>query len=208
MLEKAYPQRLLVEGNDDLHIVWSICEKFKIAENFNVIDSKGYSNLVLRIEAELLRSDLITLGMIVDADTDLSSRWNSLRTKLQRQGYEVPEDIGEEGLILNQANKPRIGLWIMPNNNLNGAIEDFIKYLIAPDDDLAPEVQNVLRVLKESGKQRCKDVHIEKSYISTWLAWQKTPGIPMGQAITFKFLSTENVRELHLFVEWLSTLFA
>jgi len=207
MLEKIYPQKLLVEGNDDLHVVWSICNKFDINENFNVIDSKGYNNLLIRIEADLLQADLKTIGLIVDADVDLANRWHSLKSKLERQGYSLPKDIEEGGLILTPANKPKLGLWIMPNNNLNGALEDFIKFLIAPEDDLVSEVENALSFLKSSGKQRYKDIYLQKSFISTWLAWQKVPGIPMGQAITLKFLNTANVRELDLFVTWLKNLF-
>lgn len=207
MFPQTYPQKLLVEGNDDLHVVWSLCEKFKLNENFNVIDSKGYSNLLLRIEADLLQADLKTLGIIVDADTDLNSKWENLKGKIERQGYRLPNSIEINGFILEHETKPKIGIWIMPNNNLQGAIEDFIKYLIPPEDDLVSEVETILEKLKSSGKQRYLDIHVQKSYISTWLAWQKKPGVPMGQAITFKYLNTEDVNELNLFIDWLHRLF-
>lgn len=31
-----------------------------------------------------------------------------------------------------------------------------------------------------------------KAFIHTWLAWQKKPGIPMGQAITANVLNYDN----------------
>jgi hypothetical protein len=206
-MQKIYPQKLLVEGNDDLHIVWSLCEKFNIEENFNVIDSKGYNNLLLRIEAELLQSELKTLGLIIDADNDIQSRWAGIKNKFEMQGYELPESLPANGLIVSHPKKPKLGIWIMPNNQINGAIEDFIKYLIPMEDDIVSEVESSLQILKEAGKQRCKDIHIQKAFICTWLAWQKTPGVPMGQAITFKFLNTEDVQELNYFINWLNNLF-
>lgn len=41
-IKEKYPrQKLLVEGNDDQHVVWALCEKYQITENFDVIDSRG-----------------------------------------------------------------------------------------------------------------------------------------------------------------------
>ncbi len=40
MMDKAkiqdFPQKLLVEGKTDQHIVWALCEHYHVAENFNV----------------------------------------------------------------------------------------------------------------------------------------------------------------------------
>lgn len=39
-------KKLLVEGNDDKHVVLALCEKFDIPENFEIIDCKGISNIL------------------------------------------------------------------------------------------------------------------------------------------------------------------
>jgi hypothetical protein len=46
--KEKFPQELLVEGNDDLHVLWALCENFKLVENFEIIDTKGIRNKNLR----------------------------------------------------------------------------------------------------------------------------------------------------------------
>lgn len=45
-----------------------------------------------------------------------------------------------------------------------------------------------------------------KAFIHTWLAWQESPGRPMGQAITAHCFEY-NAPLANLFVEWLRNLF-
>jgi hypothetical protein len=45
-----------------------------------------------------------------------------------------------------------------------------------------------------------------KALIHTWLAWQKEPGQPMGQAITAKALQSDTAIAAK-FVDWLNQLF-
>ena len=40
-IKEKYTQKLLVEGNDDQHVIWALCEKFNIPEVFDVIDCGG-----------------------------------------------------------------------------------------------------------------------------------------------------------------------
>lgn len=34
MKKENYTKKLLVEGNDDQHVIWALCEKFNIPETF------------------------------------------------------------------------------------------------------------------------------------------------------------------------------
>ena len=72
--KKIYNQQLLVEGNDDMHVIWALCEKFKVAESFEVIDCKGISNIYEQIPTRFKQSEILTIGIIIDADTNLSSQ--------------------------------------------------------------------------------------------------------------------------------------
>src|SRR4028118_1637303 len=49
-------------------------------------------------------------------------------------------------------------------------------------------------------------LHHPKALIHIWLAWQKTPAMPMGQAITAQVLSCDCPIAL-IFIEWLKHLF-
>src|SRR5947209_6643598 len=58
-----------------------------------------------------------------------------------RSGYgrnTVPKSPHAGGTIIKQDERPVVGVWIMPNNNDPGKIEDFVGLLRKPDDPLWP----------------------------------------------------------------------
>ena len=44
-----YNKKLLVEGKDDQHVIWALCEKFKVEKSFEVIDCEGIDKLIEQI---------------------------------------------------------------------------------------------------------------------------------------------------------------
>ena len=115
---------LLVEGNDDFHVIHSLCKQFNISVrnlenpkgNFSVKDCKGVTELLEQIPV-LFKSPKTSLGIIIDADIDLQSRWESVKNILLKEGFDVPKDLPENGLIVKKGIL-KAGVWIMPNNNL------------------------------------------------------------------------------------------
>ncbi len=207
MAKNKFDQILLVEGNDDQHIVWALCTKFNIAQNFDVEDCKDIDKLMEQIPVRLKGSNIRTLGIIVDADTNIAQRWESLKGHLTNIGYNIPNEFDENGLILEQDNQKKIGIWIMPNNNAVGMIEDFIKFLIPKDDTLVDFVEETLRRIEKDGLVKYKSLHHAKAFIHTWLAWQEDPGTPMGLAITKKYFAPENSGLCDNFINWLTQLY-
>jgi len=203
---KKISGQLLVEGKDDMHVIWALCEKFNIKENFGVIDCEGIDNLYEQIPVRLKQSGINTVGIIVDADTDLQSRWISLRTLLTTQGYTVPDELPLTGLIVTNAGNKRIGVWIMPNNNLNGILEDFISFLVPQDDELLPIVNATLQNLEDQKLNKYSLMHKSKAAIHSWLSWQEDPGTPMGLGITKRYLTTDQETCSQL-INWLTALF-
>ena len=199
----AATRKLLVEGVDDLHVVYHLCGNNNVPSVFDVIDKKGIDNLLDTISTELKTSDLEALGILVDADTDLHARWQSLQTILQREGYLVPYDPMPNGTILTHEEKPKVGIWLMPNNQLPGMLENFVAMLIPNGDTLWPYAQTCLQQIPE---QRFSNNIRAKANIHTWLAWQAEPGKPMGQAITARYLNPGS-QEAIWFVNWLQELF-
>ncbi len=205
-IEEKHKSKLLVEGNDDQHIIWALCEMFSIPENFDVIDCECYNNVIKEIHLRFKQSDLGHLGIIVDADFEFSSRWESIKNYLQKFGYSIPKSLPKEGLIVNNEENKKIGVWIMPNNSLEGKVEDFVKYLIPNEDKLLPYVEEHLSEIEEKILNPYKEKDRPKALIHSWLAIQEIPGSPMGSAITKKYLSTDNEMCLQ-FVNWLKRLF-
>ncbi len=205
--ENKLKKQLLVEGKDDLHVVYAFCEQYKLPQNFEVIDCKGIpklKDLVPRIFKQT--QDLDTIGVIVDADTNLQSIWDFLKDSFTKQGFVFPKNIPLNGLILSNSDDKKIGIWIMPNNDLTGTLEDFVKLLIPNNDNLKQVVEDTLIDIENKKLNKYAQKDRQKAFINTWLAWQEKSGIQMGQAITSKILSTNN-QNAQNFSNWLINLF-
>lgn len=205
-----FDQHLLVEGNDDLHIIKALCKTFNIGETFDIIDCKGVNSIIDGLAVRLKSSGGVrTIGVVVDADINISNRWVSIRNILMNSNIygDIPVDIPNEGLILTPISSDDIkfGLWIMPNNQTNGAIEDFIEFLIPENDNLLPIANSILEEIESKNLNRY-GIHRAKAKIHTWLAWQQEPGTPMGLAITKKYLTTTPYI-CTKFVDWLRNLY-
>jgi hypothetical protein len=204
-IKERFNKKLLVEGNDDQHVIWSLCEKFQIPQNFDVIDSEGIDNLQSQISVRLKQSDVVAIGIIIDADTDLMTRWNSLADLLGNLGFTLPAYIPNTGLII-ELNGIKIGVWIMPNNILNGMLEDFVSFLVPKNDQLITEANNTLENIEIKNLNKYSPIHKSKALIHTWLAWQEDPGTQMGLAITKRYLTTDEQNCLQL-VNWIQNTF-
>ncbi|MCK6627368.1 MAG: hypothetical protein L6R45_19595 [Anaerolineae bacterium] len=206
---------LLVEGKNDQHVIWALCEMYQLPETFDVIvpvgdnegeNSGGIETLLADIPVRLKESGLKTLGMVVDADEDIQACWRSIRSRLQKAQYDIPVQPSQEGFILSLPNRPRIGVWVMPDNQLPGRLEDFVGHLIPPKDGLKPIAEKTLQSIEKKQLNLFRPIHRSKALIHTWLAWQETPGMPMGQAITARVLLHDQTLA-NSFVSWLRRLF-
>ena len=199
---------LLVEGKNDQHVVWALCELYDIPESFSVvIPGEGVEDLLKSIPTRLKTSKSEMLGIILDADQDIKGRWASVCSKLEQAGYlGLPKNPDENGTIIEREKMPRVGIWIMPNNKLSGMLEDFVSYLLPDDDRLGIKAKKVLAEIEAENLNKYPDIHHQKAFIHTWLAWQETPGQPMGLAITAHALAHD--KEIaQKFVGWLNRLF-
>lgn len=205
---------LLVEGKNDQHVIWNLAERLRLRETFDVQAKDSYFQL-LQVLPIILKSTNTwkRLGIVVDADVDLNAHWQAIRDILEKSGFysNLPMVLPKEGLVCEPDDREQlvVGVWIMPDNQLQGMIEDFVIDMIpnCTEDPLLQKVDCVLRELEEKHLNRYKLVHRSKARIHTWLAWQDEPGMPMGITITKQILSTEH--ELCCrFVNWLDKMFA
>jgi hypothetical protein len=140
---------------------------------------------------------------------DLAARWQSLRDRLTTAGYQnVPGNPISGGTILNPPPKtllPRVGVWIMPDNQATGILEDFLRFLVPAGSRLFSHVESSVAAIPEE-ERRFSQLDRPKAVIHTWLAWQERPGKPLGTAITARFLDP-NVAQVDVLVTWLKGLF-
>ncbi|MDP9373616.1 MAG: hypothetical protein M3Q65_14425 [Chloroflexota bacterium] len=167
----------------------------------------GIEALLESVPIRLREEGLRRLGIVVDADVRLSPRWQAVRDRLRDSGYRnIPAVPPAEGWISSEPELPRVGVWLMPDNLLAGMLEDFATRLIPTSDALLARAEAAVRDLEEAGLNRYTLAHHSKALIHTWLAWQETPGQPLGQAITAEALDS-NLPLARAFVAWLRRLF-
>lgn len=211
MLGEKHTFKLLVEGNEDVHVILALWNDAELDEVFDIIDchsvSKLLDNLKLRLTAPLNNE---RIGIVIDADVDISARWDSIKSRLDATGKYNCKNLllPSDGLVLNASDPvfPRIGVWVMPNNKFPGMLEDFVSMLAEPDDPLMAKAEDVLGQLEKEGIQRYKSVHRAKAKIHSFLAWQDEPGKPMGTSITAHVLNPNRPSGKE-FLEWLKRVY-
>jgi hypothetical protein len=198
---------LLVEGKDDEHVVRHLCQAHGIEPDFQIEQPAGggIEQLLDQVPIRLKASDVERLGVVVDADENVQSRWEQLRDRLRNAGYDnVPDSPEASGTIIDVADEfrsVRLGVWIMPDNLLPGMLENFLAFLVPENDKMLPRVDRFLGSLPVE-ERLFSDAHLPKARIHTYLAVQKEPGKPLGLAITFKYLDASR-EAVAPFVEWI-----
>ncbi len=220
---------MLVEGDDDYHVFQHLMTAHGIdkqrtyrlepygsnprtsRDNEIVFRERQGVNNVLDYLSQQLRitGDLKRLGVVVDADTNFAARWQSLRDILLKSGYtDAPKQADPAGLILEHTGspeeKPRIGVWVMPNNRDAGSMEDFFALLLPATDTLWERAR--LCVEQIPAEERLFKNAFIKAHVHTWLAWQERPGLPMGKAISERYLDANELNARQL-LDWLRRLF-
>lgn len=203
---------LLVEGTDDEHVVKHICGNHGIPAELYIITHAGVEDLIASISANIRTAgdtdDIV--GILVDADQNLQGRWQAVRAQLAAAGYrELPDRPDRAGVIVEPPSDtplPRAGVWIMPDNQNTGYLENFLSFMV-------PAAQRTLFQHAEASVAGIPQavllfdpVDAPKALIHTWLAWQEDPGRPFGTAITAGFLNPD-VSEAAAFAAWLRNLF-
>lgn len=200
---------LMVEGKDDEHVVKHICGSRGLGRIDQVADYGGIEPLIDGIEVRLKESDISVVGLIVDADADVAARWASIRERLVRAGYPtVPIVPPGEGLVLEAPEAtllPKVGVWIMPDNQVSGVLEDFLCFLVPQEDQLFQYVSSKLDAL-DPGLRRFALVKKPKVLVHSWLAYQEEPGRPLGQAVSARYLDP-GLPAADMFARWLERVF-
>ncbi len=202
---------LLVEGVDDEHVMKHICGNHGIPHLDEIKEHGGAPNLLESVPVRIKASeegDIV--GIVIDADTNLRTRWQSIRDRITTMGYEnAPEAPVPGGTNVDPPDGtllPRLGIWVMPDNRTDGILEDFLRFLVPQPSVLLDHAENSVADIPE-GERRFRPREDEpKAVIHTWLAWQREPGRPFGTAITERFLDS-NVAEARVIASWLRRLF-
>lgn len=201
---------LLVEGSNDYHVVGALCKIHgPSVELFTTEDCKGDGKALKRLNGLIASSEKPSvIGLMLDADRpDVAGRWQSIQDKLREQPYRLPAQPTATGTIISstEIGYPRLGFWLMPNNQDAGMLEDFIMEMIP--NTCVSAIEQCLGQAHLSACSAYKAVHHTKAVVHTYLAWQDEPGKPIGQAITAQALQPYTSTATQ-FSTWLNNLFS
>ena len=192
---------ILVEGENDYHLVREIWRYHSDMQDtpFAIENKKGVDNLLQSINAELKVDGREVLGIMLDANSALSDRWEKILNHLEDfTDVQLPEKPEKSGTIINS--EPKVGIWLMPDNESPGELENFIRTLIPTGNPIWSQAVNYIDGIPNFRHKKCK------AKVHAWLATCKRPGL-LAPAIRNDELDlrTPLAKDFH---KWLSELFA
>jgi hypothetical protein len=210
------PNWLLVEGVEDQYAVVMLMKHHvswpntKNQKKYPVqIEFAGSVSELLQkeyIPTHIKKSGLRALGVMLDADDKLKSRWKKVRNRCLGEFPNFPQEPQPSGLIIQNASGKRFGLWVMPNNYSEGMLETFLRLLVRKGQKRTWKyAKNTVKRARKMGA-KCRECHIDKANIHTWLSWQNPPGQALGNAIAKKILDPKSAGARD-FVQWFIKLF-
>ncbi|MBI3269005.1 MAG: hypothetical protein HYZ53_08280 [Planctomycetes bacterium] len=204
------PHRLLVEGPDGQHSVLHLLRRHGLnwedmSQTLPYVESTGgISELLEALPVASKTYD--RLGAVLDADLDLHATWEKLASRLRKIGLAPPGQPDSSGTIMDGYRAgSKLGLWVMPDNQGAGTLEHFLQRLVpAGNAWWEHSVQATERAIGLGAPLKLGDRR--KGELHAWLAWQETPGMPFGTAITAHVLGSSSPEAL-AFVAWFKSLF-
>jgi len=176
----------VVEGNDDEHVIGHVLAKSRIHE-VRFKQMQGVESLVQSIPALLQEPREGPLGIVVDANGSATRSWKRIRAKFCAAKRQLPDRPDPRGTIVSGdrrrsgANRPDVGVWIMPDNQSEGELEDFVRKMIPAEDKLWPKAKAYISRITEA-ERRFALKKTMRAQVHAWLAATKSPR-PMGLAV-------------------------
>lgn len=215
---------LVVEGPNDKAVIEQIVKQYnkaaigQITEQDNTvldfeIKSAGgideilgstYGDPLGAIRIDIVEPNLKIYGIVVDADQNLESRWQSLKRCIAQVGVQLPNAPDPQGTIVETVGKPKVGVWLMPDNTNPGELEDFVAEMIPDNDPVWPMSQCYIDKIPENDR-KFSNKKDQRAKVHAWLAARKNPRY-VRQAIRDGDLDVNSVL-CHRFVAWLTELF-
>lgn len=212
---------LLVEGEGDRGFFEQVCKLLILNPEIQVAipkDCQGWRNakpgIIERLPIllkDIEDGKLEHLAIVIDADFE---QYNEGCQKTIKKISEIVETHGfalaknqEKGLYFTHNDGfADIGLWIMPNNQDEGMLENFIKQCVKADEQsLFNHAMQTIQNLPVPKK--FKPHHDTKAEIATWLAWQRKPGHGLYHVLCDDLLIDTNNALFQELEQWLKNIF-
>ena len=193
---------LLVEGQDDEYVVSRLLEQHKSALPFSILNKQTISKLLPSIRLEIRAPGRQVVGILVDANDNVPARWKAVTDRLSEVDISPPTSPDSAGTIIDGT--PRVGIWLMPNNESLGELEDFVAQMIPDGDEVWPLSQRYIEEIPEAERKFSAKKKL-RAQLYAWLAAREDPR-QMGLAIRARDLEVDGELS-NTFVAWLTKLF-
>ena len=160
---------LLVEGQDDKHVVLHLCKQHQATLSFffpdkdnpqvtvsdrqavSILDKDNITQLLESLDPEIKAPGRQAVGILADANDDMAGRWDAIQNRLRRAGIDPPQSPNPDGTIIQVI--PRIGIWLMPDNTSAGELEDFVAQMIPTGDRVWPLSQSYIERIPKTERK-------------------------------------------------------
>ena len=198
------PRVLLVEGQNDKHVVLQLCNRHPAIQDFLIRDRDNVEQLLESVGGELNSPGLLALGILVDADTNPAARWDAVKNRLLEEGVQDLDQPNTNEVVVTTEGKPRVGIWLMPDNESSGELENFVEQMIPAGDPVWPLAQNYITQIPSEDRKFTESKEL-RAKIHAWLATREDPR-QMGLAIRTRDLEVDGDL-CQNFLAWLTNLF-
>lgn len=214
MADSIRRSKLHVEGKNDKNAIVHLLIRHGINYDtkpwpaaFPSVEPIGNKNELLEgVETAIRLSNNLSIGFILDANSSLQNRWTAIKSRLERVDMDVPNIVPANGFVGDAKEfRARVGVWLMPDNQRDGALEDFLRTLINENDRLISLAETTSDRARELGAS-FREVDRKKAITHTWLAWQESPGLPYGSAIRARYFRHDSP-VANDFVAWFRCVF-
>ena len=146
----AERSQLRIEGDDDQHTILHLLIKHGIGYDQKPfpawlphIEKAGDKDKLLEnVERIVKASTGRAVGFVLDADLSLQDRWRAMSSRLRNVDVHVPEHICPGGFVgESRTFQTRVGAWLMPDNQRQGTLENFLMTLVKEGDPLLPHAR-------------------------------------------------------------------
>ena len=191
---------LLVEGESDQRFYTRLCQKLDLKAKVTVApprqvggcyDTKGgVFNLLPTLLKQMQDGVIKRLAVSVDADHITAHGMGCQKTLetfasiVAEFGYSrIPAHERLNGFVFRHDDGlANIGLWVMPDNQADGMLEDWVKLVVRSEE--RPLLERITEICDEMRDlTKFKPIHRSKAEVSMWLACQDPPGHELGACI-------------------------
>jgi hypothetical protein len=172
------PRVLIGEGRDEVAFFEAFLTHLGV-QDVQVEEFGGKPNLSRYLREFGLRpghENVVALGITRDSDGPVASAFQSIGGFLTNCSLPVPVGPGKV-----QAGTPRVGVFILPDNQREGMLEDLCMDAVQADGAV-PCVADFFQCVARQTQPQRQPSPMAKARVHAWLASQLVPDLRLGEA--------------------------